>query len=657
MEEKKFNNAIEKSENLSSDTKKVKGENAIKSESKAKKSTNTANGAKTKTQKAVSKTKNSNESQNANVNDASKENLKAKTLEEKQLAEQKRAYERIKNAEKKQQEKERRKKSRLAKKQAKERKRETLRQLKIQKREERLARRDELKNESREARLERKAKERENAMQERREKRERAAFIRREKIQARKEKNMQRAEEKRLKREQKMQERSEKRASRTSRGIGGWLAAVIVLGTATLILTTALVWSGFMTGSGENMLSGVYEKSFYDLVGYVDNIDVNLSKLTVTSDDQSRQKILSDLIVQANLAVEDLESLPLHDESRFYTVKFVNQLADFSKYLNYKLVDGGSFGEDDENNIYEFKRINGNLKNELNDLVKSMGHEFDFSTLLNGESDNVVFEKFNQLESNAVDYPKMLYDGPFADYPSDLATEKRSGEKIDEDKAVSIIKNVFDNYNLSDVRVVGSGEGKRFNVYNVEAKADNELFFAQVSQLGEIVMFDCYGDCKNTEISRDKAIDNAYAFLEKCGYKSIKAVWTTQNNNVCYVNFVNYQDDIVVYADMIKISVCMDSGKIISMDARAYLENFEKRELPHPELRVEQAESKLSNKMQVLTSRLAYIPLESGKEKLAYEFFCETAEGEEYYVYIDALNGKQLEIFKVVLTDEGTLLL
>ena len=75
-----------------------------------------------------------------------------------------------------------------------------------------------------------------------------------------------------------------------------------------------------------------------------------------------------------------------------------------------------------------------------------------------------------------------------------------------------------------------------------------------------------------------------------------------------------------------------------------------------PSITVEKAEKKLSVNLTVKTSRLAYIPLESGKEKLAYEFWGEAEDG-EYYVYVDAKTGRELQIFKVISTDEGTLLL
>ena len=107
---------------------------------------------------------------------------------------------------------------------------------------------------------------------------------------------------------------------------------------------------------------------------------------------------------------------------------------------------------------------------------------------------------------------------------------------------------------------------------------------------------------------------------------------------------------------MIKVEVCMERGKVAAMDATKYLENHKDRKIDVPKITVTQAEAKLNKDLTVETSRLAIIPLSTGKEKLAYEFFARSNDG-DFYVYIDALNGRELQIFKVVGTDQGTLLL
>ena len=74
------------------------------------------------------------------------------------------------------------------------------------------------------------------------------------------------------------------------------------------------------------------------------------------------------------------------------------------------------------------------------------------------------------------------------------------------------------------------------------------------------------------------------------------------------------------------------------------------------ELKVEDAEKRISADIEVETSRLALIPLSSGKEVLTYEFSGKGSDG-TYYVYIDAISGKEVQIFKVVSSNDGDLLL
>lgn len=649
MQENK-NSAIEKTEklavdqtaNVSEDTQKVK---------------NTAKKAETKRDTAK-------KAKSAKTNKDKKAALAAKQKKEEELAKirmQKAEAKAAKKAEKKQLAAKRREEAK--------KRRESIKELKIKKKEERLARREALRHESKEQKAERIAAEKQARIEVKKQRQARKAEAKAEKrrlkaemlAEKRRTKAEMLAEKRRTKaeaKERRAKERNARKVRNGSRGIGGWLAAVIALGCSCLVLATLLVWNVFMTGSGSDMLAGAYAKSFYDLVGYVDNIDVNLGKFGVSSDDGSRQKILSDIVVQASLAEDDLQALPLEDESRFYTVKYVNQLSDFGKYLNNKLIDGEKITESDLNTIAEFKKINSGLKDELNDLANTLGDGYDFTVLLNGEEDNVVLKKFNELQSNAVEYPKMIYDGPFADEPEKSAKDvKKTDNPIDENKAIDVFKNYLSDYGVSGEKIIGKADGEVFSTYQIVATAGNVNIECQISDEGKLVSFNWFMDCKDKNFNRDECIDIATGFLQKCGYKSIKPVWTTENANTVYVNFVHLEKDgVIVYSDMIKVEVCMERGKVAAMDAVKYLENHKDRKNETPALTVVQAEKKLSKNIAVESSRLAIIPLETGKEKLAYEFYGKASDG-EYYIYVDASTGRELQIFKVVETDEGTLLL
>jgi len=60
--------------------------------------------------------------------------------------------------------------------------------------------------------------------------------------------------------------------------------------------------------------------------------------------------------------------------------------------------------------------------------------------------------------------------------------------------------------------------------------------------------------------------------------------------------------------------------------------------------------------MEIKTSRLVVVPIGNSSEKLCYEFSGEIEES-VYYVYIDAKTGRQVEMFKVIESTEGQLLI
>ena len=44
-----------------------------------------------------------------------------------------------------------------------------------------------------------------------------------------------------------------------------------------------------------------------------------------------------------------------------------------------------------------------------------MGENYDFKNLAENNANDLIVKQFNELEKSAVDYPQMIYDGPFSD--------------------------------------------------------------------------------------------------------------------------------------------------------------------------------------------------------------------------------------------------
>ncbi len=478
---------------------------------------------------------------------------------------------------------------------------------------------------------------------------------------AMREKNRRKAELKEkkmaIKQERKMQnDRRKERRKERNKGTGGWLAAVISLGVATLVLASVLTFTFLMPSASDGMLEMGYSKSFYSTVEQVDNIDLNLSKALATSDTGAMQKYLVDTAINAELAENDLQQLPLMDESKHYTTKIVNQIGDYSKYLNNKLIMGEKLTEQDYNSLRALYNANLNLKNSLSSMMSEMGADFSMMSMINGGNGNAVINGFNNLENLSVEYPELIYDGPFSDGQQNREIKGLSGEEIDENTAVEIFNVIFASYEPMDAMVSGT-TSNGIECYNVEAESNGERLFAQISKKGgKLIMFDYAGSCNGVNVSDDEAILVATEFLESQKLLNMKAVWINLSNNVYTINFAGEQNGVIIYGDLVKVRVCAETNTVIGIEAKSYYTNHTERVLGNATLTEAKAESKLNENIEVESARLALVPIGASAEKLCYEF-SGTIDGATYYVYIDAMTGRQVEMFKVVKSTEGTLLM
>ncbi|MBQ9734250.1 MAG: germination protein YpeB [Clostridia bacterium] len=519
------------------------------------------------------------------------------------------------------------------------RKKAEIKEQKQRLRAERQTRRDMLKKESKEERARRLQLERSARRDER-------AQVRREKEQIRRRK----ADERRLKRQEKSARRSQ------NKGVGGWIAAVVSLGLATLVLASVLTFTFLMPSTNDNMLESTYQKSFYDTVEQVDNIDLNLSKVLASKDSGAMQKYLVDTAINSELAENDIQQLPLHDESKYYTTKLINQIGDYSKYLNNKLINGESLTESDYQGLTQLYKANLALKQSLKTMIDGMSQDYSFSSMIDGGNGDMIISGFNELQNLSVNYPELIYDGPFSDGQQDREIKGLKGSQIDAEQAKQSFEKIFADYAITNVTGAGEASGD-IECFNVQGTVKGDTLYAQISKSGgKLIMFAYAGSCEQTLIDEESAIEKAQEFMANVGVTDMKAVWINLTGNVYTINFAYEQDDVIVYSDLVKVRVCAETGMVIGLEAKSYYTNHTDRVIDKATLSEKQARQKVSDNIEIDEVRLAVVPIGLKSEKLCYEFFGEY-DGSTYYVYIDANTGKQLEMFKVVEGTEGTLLM
>ena len=231
-----------------------------------------------------------------------------------------------------------------------------------------------------------------------------------------------------------------------------------------------------------------------------------------------------------------------------------------------------------------------------------------------------------------------------------------SKNEVTFDEAKENFLKIFKDYDFDSVESAGVTDGD-IVCYNVQAVLEDSLLFAQMSKNdGKLIMFSYAGSCDSVIVDEDTAIENAEQFLANMGLTDMQEVWMNISNNVYTFNFAKTQNGVVLYPDLVKVRVCAETGKVIGIEAKSYYTNHTSRKIGSPTISKSEARKNVIDDMQIRASRLAVVPVGNTNERLCYEFFGEL-NGQTYYVYIDATNGLQVEMFKVVSGTEGTYLM
>lgn len=509
-------------------------------------------------------------------------------------------------------------------------------------------RRDMLKHESKEARRERIAEERQAKVEAKKAKTE-ARVAKREAAMA----------DKRAKREHKLKLRAQKRAEKNDKrhapGFGGWLAAVISLGVTTLALGTMLTFGWINMNGMQADMANVHTESLYELNSIVDNLDTNLAKARVSNSKNEQVRILSDIAIESEMAEMVIERLPLDGQLTESMTSFVNKMGDGAQSMLYSVASGKPLTESQVATIEYMYKMNKEMKSIINELTANADGG-DMLAAMSGKS-GLLSTSFDNIQNTTIETPKEINDGPFAENIDKVTAKNLEGlEEISAARAEELAKKYFEDYNVSEVKCTGEMIAEQLACYNLTLTTNDGEMSAQISKLGgKVVEFNSFKDCSSKNFSVERCIDIAEDFLDDLGYDGMEAVWTSENGTTCNLNFAYEKDGVIFYSDMIKVKVCEERGIVTGMEGLSYVLNHTKRDVPTARIAKSEAGEKLHEGFEVEGSRLSVIPFE-GNEVLCYEFYG-NYEGNDYYVYIDAKTGEEVQVFTVIGTAQGRALM
>ena len=430
----------------------------------------------------------------------------------------------------------------------------------------------------------------------------------------------------------------------------------VVIISLLVILTCVLIAYYQMYNSSKqnaNVLEGVYASSYYSMVDNVNNLSVDISKYSTLTTNQAKLNTLQDMMLDCNYILAGLSILPINEEQVVSATKFFNQVNGLCEAYSQKLNKGDLLSLEEELVFDKVGMVVGKIKanfNEQNYGMYTNGFNFVDAGFFDNTGMNELSTGMGDLTSKSIDYPAMIFDGPFSTALETKEVKGLKGEEVSKEQAKEYLLNVV--YKNREVKIEYEKETHGdIDTYDFNVDIKNKSYNVQVSKTGCLVItISSYAESGDAIIGKEQAIQIAENFANNIGFESMQSVWTEINKNVAYINLAPVQNNVIMYPDLVKVKVDLTSQEIIGFEAVNYAFNHVNRNLEFT-LNEAEAESKLGFDYEIISTSKAIIKLDSGKEIAAFEFYVERIDGEFFY-YINAENGEISKIMKLVNIDD-----
>lgn len=433
-----------------------------------------------------------------------------------------------------------------------------------------------------------------------------------------------------------------------------------IFSVTAVVLGVFGTYEYFRANAYRQSLEDTYNRSFFELTEYVDDIDTLLAKGMLATSAGEMADISQKLSVQASAAKACLAQLPTAEVRLDKTGKFLSQVGDYTYTLSQSLIDKKSITEAEYENLNSLSSYASSLNQSLADLTQRVYKgEYRF-----GDNENISLVKVAYAETSDVlsniekefgEYPSLIYDGPFSEHIENIEPKMtKNAREITKNEAI-VKAATFFKVNAENVTYVGETQNSLMNSYLLRIRTDSGDVTASLTKRGGYIVYFLNNRRVNKEnLSVNDAIHKARTFLKEKGYDNMQNSYYEKTGGIATVNFAYKQNEVVCYSDLVKVKVALDDGEIVGMEANGYIMNHEERNIRTPVLTKQDARNKVSRRLSIDDVNTALIPKDSKREVLCYEFKG-TAGGRNFLIYINAETGREEDIQILIESPDGIL--
>ncbi|MBR2902880.1 MAG: germination protein YpeB [Clostridia bacterium] len=400
-------------------------------------------------------------------------------------------------------------------------------------------------------------------------------------------------------------------------------------------------------------LNNSYDRAFYDLTSYMDNVEVLLAESMIIAHPVNTSITLEEIWRQANLAQENISQLPVGQSVLSTTSKFLNQLSTLAYAASNSVSSTGEIPESYRSELENMHQYCLSLATDLHYMEDSISDgTLDWGvlgqTLYHGGTSDLI----SPLGDHLVDIPEIVYDGQYSDHLTNSVPKGLKGNDITSEDAVEIMKAILEEAGVETPVVTLKGESEGvIPIYSLGIEtADGSNANAAITKTGGMLLWYLWGKESTDEIniSIAEAQEMGADFLAAIGFEEMVAthtetVYNSDTGNIITVNYCYEKDGVRYYPDLVKVRIDGTDGTVVGVEARGYINCHSYRDSIEAAISEEDALTYISSDVTVDSISRAVIPTDYGTEKDVYEITVNYMD-KTFLVYIDVMTGREERI-------------
>ncbi|MEI3610805.1 germination protein YpeB [Pseudogracilibacillus sp. SO30301A] len=401
-----------------------------------------------------------------------------------------------------------------------------------------------------------------------------------------------------------------------------------------------------------------YQRSFHELSYHMDLLHDKIGTSLAMNSGERLSPQFVDIWRLSSQALTNVGQLPLTLLPFNKTEEFLSQIGDFTYRTAIRNLDDDPLSDDEIKTLEQLYKQAADIKDELRQVqyttlennLRWMDVELALATQ-EEQSDNTIIDGLKTVEKKVTEFAEGDEGSAFMEISTkDHEFKNVSGEWKDEEQIRNFSKDLFSIKDNVNIVVTKSGEGADVPMYSVSYK-DGKSVYMDITQKGaHPIQILVDRPIEDKKLSLNDGLIEAEKYLKKFDYQNMIPLQSQQFDNVGVFSFVYSQDDVRIYPDSMVLKVALDNGDILGFNAKNFLMNHNKRNIPDPKFTLEEARDMVNNNVEIQEEHLALIENDLHEEVLTYEFLG-TMNDETYRIFINADNGAEEKVEKLSGTE------